>query len=200
LFSRNEEKTRPFEAQGTRMTRKSSGVGSLRFEFTAPLIRLHKRGTVYILEIPRKITAAVGRRGPVPIMATLNGAVEIQVSMVPMGGGRHWLQLNARTREELEIKPGDRVRVALVVPGRAPVLPMPPDVAAALREVDLVETFSRFPVGKQNHILLWIEEAARLETREKRIAMTIEVTFRSRERAHERNMRRAGKRPRVKKN
>jgi hypothetical protein len=39
----------------------------------------------------------------VPIVAILNKSVEIQASLVPMGGGRRRLQLNARTRGELEI-------------------------------------------------------------------------------------------------
>jgi hypothetical protein len=152
------------------------------FKFTVPVVKLAKRA-VYIVEVPKKISVAVGRRGPVPIVATLNNAVEVQVSLVPMGGGRHWLQLNARTRQELDIEPGDRVRVALTVPRKVPVLPMPTDLSAALREVELQETFARFPAGKQNHILLWIEESAGSETRERRIAMTIEVTFRARERS-----------------
>jgi hypothetical protein len=161
--------------------------GPRSFKFTVPLVKLRGTGVVYILEIPERISSAIERRGPVPIVATLNNTVELQASMVPMGGGRHWLQLNARRREELGIAPGDRVRVALVVPEKAPVLPMPTDVAAAFEEVDLLETFARFPAGKQNHILLWIEEAARPQTRERRIAMAIEVTFRARERANERS-------------
>jgi hypothetical protein len=170
----------------------AGGSGPRKFKFAVPLVKLEK-GPVYILRVPEKVSVSVGRRGPVPIVATLNNAVEVQVSMVPMGGGRHWLQLNTRTREELEIEPGDRVRVELVVPEKAPVLPMPADVAGALKEVDLLETFLKFPAGKQNHILLWIEEAARPETREKRIAMTVEVTFRAREKAQEREEKRRWK-------
>jgi hypothetical protein len=41
-------------------------------------------------------------------------------------------------------------------------------------------------VGKQNHIILWIEEAVRLETREKRVSQAIEVAFPARERAYDR--------------
>jgi Domain of unknown function (DUF1905)/Bacteriocin-protection, YdeI or OmpD-Associated len=164
------------------------GAGRPRsFKFTVPLVKLAKQ-SVYILEVPKKISVAVARRGPVPIVATLNNTVEVQVSMVPMGGGRHWLQLNARIRQELGIEPGDRVRVVLLVPEKVPVLPMPTDLSAALQEVDLQETFARFPAGKQNHILLWIEEAAHPQTRERRIALTIEVTFRARERAQERSV------------
>lgn len=166
---------------------KRTAVRPLRFTFTASLVKLgDPRAFVYALEIPERVTSAIGRRGPVPIVATLNGTVEIQASLVPMGGGKHRLGLNARTRGELEIEPGARVRVVLVVPEKAPVLSLPAELAAALREADLQETFAGFPAGKQNHIILWIEEAVRPETREKRVAITIQVAFRARERAFDR--------------
>ncbi len=161
-----------------------------RFIFTGPLVRLRLGNTsLYMLEIPESVSSSIGRRGPVPIVATLNDAAEIQASLVPMGGGKHRLQLNARTRDELDIQPGDRVRVVLSVPEKAPRLPLPSELALALREADLQQTFSELPVGKQNHIIVWIEEAARPETREKRVAKTIEVAFRARERAYERRKR-----------
>ncbi len=140
---------------------------------------------MYLLEIPTGVTKAIGRRGLVPVIATLDDCVELQASLVPMGGGKHRLQLNERIRRELDIEPGDRVHVALQVPEKPPTIPLPPDLAVALRENDLQETFSRFPAGKQNHIILWIEEAAHPHTRQKRIAKTMEVTFRSREHAYD---------------
>jgi Domain of unknown function (DUF1905)/Bacteriocin-protection, YdeI or OmpD-Associated len=160
-------------------------TGPRSFAFTVPLVKLDKFSR-YVLEIPEGVSTAIGRRGPVPILATLGEAVEIQASLVPMGGGRHWLQLNARTRGELDIQPGDQVRVLLLVPEKPPRLPLPSDLALALREADLQESFSGLPVGKQNHIILWIEEAVRQETREKRVAKATEVAFRVRERAYDR--------------
>ena len=157
------------------------------FTFTVPLVKRLRGASVYVLEIPESVSTAIGRRGPVPILATLNDAVEIQASLVPMGGGRHRFQLNARTRGELDIEPGDRVKVVLVVPEKPPVLPLPRDLALALREVDALESFSGLPVGKQNHVILWIEEAARPQTREKRVATAIQVALRARERAYDRS-------------
>lgn len=157
-----------------------------RFQFTAPLVKLDRGKTaVWILEVPERITKAVGRRGPIPMEALLNRSADLQASLVPMGGGRHWIQLNARIRAELDIKAGDRVRVELTVPERPTALPLPDDLRDALREADLQETFAKFPVGKQNHIILWIEESKRPETREKRVGITIQVAFRARERAAE---------------
>jgi hypothetical protein len=157
-----------------------------RLAFTVPLVKLGRGGSAYVLEIPASVSSAIGRRGPVPIVATLNDTLEIQASLVPMGGGRHWLQLNGRTRGELEIAPGDRVRVDLAVPEKPPTLPCPSELAVALREADLQESFSALPVGKQNHIISWIEEAARPQTRDKRVTIAIEVAFRARERAYDR--------------
>ena len=157
-----------------------------RFVFTAPLVKMGRsRSVLYALEIPQRVTTAIGRRGPVPIVATLNRAVELQASLVPMGDGKHRLQLNTRIRRELEIEPGDAVRVELLVPEKAPRLPVPSELSAALKEADLAEMFAGFPVGKQNHIIQWIEEAARPETRGKRVRTAVEVTFRAREHAHE---------------
>jgi Domain of unknown function (DUF1905)/Bacteriocin-protection, YdeI or OmpD-Associated len=161
--------------------------GPRRFAFTVPLVKLHRGASVYILEIPEDVSLAIGRRGPVPILATLSGDVAIQASLVPMGGGRHWLQLNTRTRAELDIEVGDRVRVVLLVPEKPPTLPMPTDLEEALREADLQQIFSALPVGKQNHIVLWIEEAGRPQTRENRVAKAVEVAFRARERAFDRS-------------
>jgi hypothetical protein len=161
-----------------------------KFIFVVPLANLGTGSSpLYGLEIPERVSAAIGRRGPVPIVATLNRSVEIQASLVPMGGGRHRLQLNARTRAELQVKSGDRIRVALVVPKKPPRLPVPGDLGQALQEVGLWHTFDSFPVGKQNHIILWIEEAARPQTRNKRIETTLQFVFRARERVHERQTR-----------
>jgi Bacteriocin-protection, YdeI or OmpD-Associated/Domain of unknown function (DUF1905) len=145
-----------------------------RFLFTVPLVRLRFGGTsLYILEIPERVSTAIGRRGPVPIIATLNKAVEIQASLVP--NGRWEAPASA-----------ERAHTRRIVPERPPRLPLPSDLAVALKEVDFKESFAALPVGKQNHIILWIEEAARPETRAKRIATVIEMAFRARERVYDR--------------
>jgi uncharacterized protein YdeI (YjbR/CyaY-like superfamily) len=72
-----------------------------------------------------------------------------------------------------------------LVPEKPPNFPLPSDLGSleGSRPAGLVR---RLPVGKQNHIILWIEEAARERTREKRIATAIEIAFRAREHAYDR--------------
>jgi hypothetical protein len=156
------------------------------FQFTA---RLERVRTLYGVAIPAAVSRAIGRRGPVPVVAKVNGIATVQASIVPRGGGRHWLRLNARTRADVKAKIGAPLKLVLRVDDHPLAKPTPPDLARALRDLDLVATFERFPVGKRNHIIQWIEDAVADRTREKRIDMTIEVTLRAREKEHDRTTR-----------
>jgi hypothetical protein len=153
------------------------------FEFTTRLD--HEKG-YYSISIPASVSRAIRKRGPVPVVATVNRAVEVRASIVPCGGGRHRLQLNARARGDAGVVPGDRLAVVLRVDEHPVADPTPADLSRALRDLDLLDTFDRFPVGKRNHILHWIEAAVADRTREKRIDMTVEVAMRAREREHDR--------------
>jgi uncharacterized protein YdeI (YjbR/CyaY-like superfamily) len=51
---------------------------------------------------------------------------------------------------------------------------IPPDLAAALDEAQARAAWESLPAGKREHILAWIDEAAREPTRAKRIALTVE--------------------------
>jgi len=154
-----------------------------RFKFTT---KLEHEKAYYFISVPVSVSRAIGKRGPVPIVATVNRVAEVRASIVPCGGGRHRLQLNARTREQAEAQPGDRLAVVLRVDENPVADPTPPDLDRALRNHDVLGAFERMPVGKRNHILHWIEEAVADRTREKRIDMTIEVAMRASEKEHDR--------------
>jgi hypothetical protein len=146
------------------------------FSFSTPL-RKAPGYPFYFVEIPARVSRAIGRRGPVAVVSTIQGKTELCASIVPIGGGRHRLQLNKRVRSEAGIEPGDRVKVILRVDKSPQAEPMPPDLDRALRDSGAFETFGTFPVGKKNHIMRWIEEAVSERAREKRIAKTVEVAL-----------------------
>jgi hypothetical protein len=154
-------------------------------EFSARLEQIEGGGPFYV-RIPVAVSKAIGRRGIVPIVAIVNGVAEVRASMTPSGGGRHRLRLNAATRERAGARVGRRVSVALRVDQNPVVDPAPEDVVQALREAGAFAAFERFPVGRKNHIVRWIEQSARDATRAKRIAMTVEVALRAREKREDR--------------
>jgi Domain of unknown function (DUF1905)/Bacteriocin-protection, YdeI or OmpD-Associated len=160
------------------------------FRFNSRLDRV-KLGSHYAVDVPPEISKAIGKRGPVPVTARINGVAEFTASLSPAGGGRHRLRLNSQTREIAEVKTGDIVKVHILVLSRPVKVALPADLCAALRGEGVLECFESFAPGKQNHIVGWILQAARPETRQKRIQFTVEFAHRKREQQWEREARTA---------
>jgi hypothetical protein len=141
--------------------------------------RVERGNAVYSVAIPPSVSRDIGKRGNVPVVAQVKGpggAAEVRASLVPTGGGKHRLRLNATVRDAIGAQASQTVRVALHVDSAPKADPVPEDLAHALDEAGVRADFSKMPVGRQNHILAWIEKAVREETRAKRVTKTVEVT------------------------
>ncbi|HAN91766.1 MAG TPA: hypothetical protein DCQ33_06755 [Nitrospira sp.] len=46
------------------------------------------------VSVPARISKAIGKKGPIPVIAKISGLMDLLVSLVPVGGGRHRLRLN----------------------------------------------------------------------------------------------------------
>jgi hypothetical protein len=162
------------------------------FTFSTRLEQVPGGGPYYVA-IPASVSRAIGRRGIVPVVATVNDVAEVHASMIPAGGGRHRLRLNASTREAADAVLGRRLSMRLRVDDNPVAEPCPADLARALRDVDALEAFQRMPVGRQNHILRWLESSVREETRDKRIAQIVEGALAWREDPRDRRWEGAGR-------
>ena len=130
--------------------------------------------------VPAKITEALGTKGPVLVMARVNDSSPFQVSLFPVGGGQHYIRIRAKVRQETKTKTGDRVRVRVTVLDRADVA-IPEDLMSALRAVGAMEAFKSLPPGKQNFMIRRIDDAAKPETRDKRIQEVVVAAHQRRE-------------------
>ena len=130
--------------------------------------------------VPAKITQALGTKGPVLVMAQVNDSEPFKVSLFPIGGGQHYIRIKAKVRGETKTKTGDRVRVRITVLDRADVT-ISKDLMSALRAEGVAEDFKSLPPGKQNFILRRIDDAAKPETRDKRIQDAVEAAHQRRE-------------------
>ncbi|HLK40494.1 MAG TPA: YdeI/OmpD-associated family protein [Polyangiaceae bacterium] len=145
------------------------------YRFVARLEHLRGR---YFVRIPERVTRDIGRRGNVPVVATVRGragSIEVRASLVPLGGGRHRLALNTTARKAMGAEVGASLRIVLRVDHAPAAEPIPEDLALALAEAGVSGEFVKMPVGRQNHILAWVDKAAREETRARRVAKTVEV-------------------------
>ena len=118
--------------------------------------------------VPAKITEALGTHGPVLVTARLNDSAPFKVSLFPVGGGRHYIRIKAQVRKETRTKVDDRVKMRITVLDRAAVT-YPADLLSALRAEGATSDFKALPPGRQNFIIRRIDEAAKPETRQKRI-------------------------------
>jgi len=130
--------------------------------------------------VPAKITQALGTKGPVLVMARVNDSEPFKVSLFPTGGGQHYIRIKAKVRKETKTKTGDRVRIRITVLDRADVT-ISRDLMHALRAEDVTADFKSLPPGKQNFIMRRIDDAAKPETREKRIQEAVEAARKRRE-------------------
>ena len=148
-----------------------------QLSFQSRLERIASGAEYFALSVPLKITRALRTRGPVPVSARVNDSRPFLVSLFPMGGGRHYLRVKAEIRNATKIKEGDRVHVRITVLDRAVEISIPQDVAGALRAQGVLESFKTLPKGKQRYTLRWIDEAAKPETREKRIQTAVKIAL-----------------------
>jgi hypothetical protein len=151
------------------------------------LERISDEANYFALSVPEKITKALGRRGPVPVSAQVNDSPEFLVSLFPVDGGRHYIRVKAEIRNAAKIKEGDRVRVEITVLDRSADISIPKDLMSALRAEGVLEQFKALPIGKKNHLIQWIDKAAKLETRAKRIQAIVELAHKKREKQIDRS-------------
>ena len=133
------------------------------------------------VRVPAETTEALGTRGPVLVLARVNDSEPFQVSLFPVGGGKHYIRIKAKVRQETNTKTGDRIRMRMTVLDRADVS-IPEDLMSALRAENMAEAFKSLPPGRQSFIVRRIDEAAKPETRTKRIQEALLAAHEGRER------------------
>lgn len=159
---------------------KRSPAAGRHFAFQANLENWAEGMDYCAVPVPAEITKALGTKGPVLVEAHVNESEPFQVSLFPVGGGQHYIRIKAKVRRETKTKTGDRIQVRITILDRADVT-IPEDLMNALREDGVREAFKSLPPGKQNFIIRRIADAAKPETREKRIQEGVEAAHQRRE-------------------
>jgi hypothetical protein len=156
-----------------------------RYTFTAKIVR--DDWVAYVV-VPAAVSRAVGR-GRAPVEARIGRGQPFRGTFMPSGGGRHRFGLSRATREAAGVEVGDRVRITATVDRGTREVPIPPDLAEALRDDGVLGTWESMPPGKREHILSWVERAVHEATRAKRITRTVEEALRVHEKKLDRTRR-----------
>jgi hypothetical protein len=144
-------------------------VGSLTT--TAELV---PRGQAAALVLSDEQVATVGEGAKrFPVVATVNGYTW-RTSVVRMGG-EFIVGLNRAVREAAGVEAGDTVQLELELDTKPREVEVPPALAAALAADDAaLAAFEKLSYTHRKEYARWVAEAKRDETRDRRVAKTID--------------------------
>lgn len=139
--------------------------------FTA---KLYRSGNWVCLALPKRASAALGKRGRVAVSGAINGFA-IRTSVFPTGDGGHFMLVNNAMQKGAGAGAGDSVKVALGEDTKPRAVEAPADFRKALaKNRKARDAFEKMPPSHKREYLGWIYEAKRPGTRARRIAQAVE--------------------------
>jgi hypothetical protein len=130
---------------------------------------IRKVGINPYVDVPKNASTFFGRRGNVPVHGLLN-RVAIRATLVPVGGGRHRLYVNGDMRKKANVKVGDRIQLALKLDTQPRRVPIPKELASALRQNKPAKTaFEQLPPSRQKEILSYLNYLKKPESLKRNI-------------------------------
>ena len=138
--------------------------------FTVELQRVQKTATMF--QVPFDLGEAFGRARP-PVKVTIRDHTWRTTPGVYDGVG--YIVVNRAVKAATGVDAGDRVRVRMELDTEPRKVRLPADLRAALaREPASKAAFAKLSFTHQREYVEWVEEAKRAETRERRIAATVD--------------------------
>ncbi|MBU2863332.1 YdeI/OmpD-associated family protein [Reinekea forsetii] len=147
-----------------------------QFEFNAILENWAEGMDYCAVSVPSSVTKSLGTKGPVLVRASVNNSEPFQVSLFPVGGGKHYIRIKSKIRKLTNTKMGDNIKLDFVVIDPEDV-DIPDDLLASLEKSGMIDGFVDLPPGKRNFLIRRIGEAAKPATREKRIQEALEAAI-----------------------
>jgi len=111
----------------------------------------------------------------IPVVAMMNGR-SARTTLVPAGGGRYRLQLNASLCKAAQADAGDLVGIELCVDRKSRALPVPEELREAFKaRPHARKAFENIGPGTRRQLLLWVGNAKSAAVRQKRVARLLDI-------------------------
>jgi bacteriocin resistance YdeI/OmpD-like protein/uncharacterized protein DUF1905 len=139
--------------------------------FTAELYAAGRGGAAF--DVPHDVAAALSDAKRPPVVVTV-GDHSFRTRLA-VYGGQPMVGVSKENRAAAGVDVGDRFEAALVVDDQPRVVEVPPDLAEALAgRPELEAAFEALSFTHRREYAHWIEEAKRPETRQRRVAGTLD--------------------------
>ena len=140
--------------------------------------KIHKIWIMRCVDIPRDVSKAIrGVGGDDPLHVPVHGWIDglpFKSTLVPRGGGAYRLHVHSRIWRKLRIDTGAAVEVTLLVDTEPREAVLPPDLAAGLADTPwALATFNGLTVALRRQIVVYVEGAKQVRTREKRVQLVV---------------------------
>jgi hypothetical protein len=145
---------------------------------------------LYTVDVPLRVSRALGSTGKIPVVFTVGRSSPRKTTLMPRAGGGHRLHVHGESRREVGAREGDRVTIVLRRDLEPAGTEPPPDLADALRELDVLDAFRAMGPAVQRELVAYVEKAKREETRRKYVARVVERACAEREKRIDRQARR----------
>ncbi len=137
------------------------------------IIQLHGK-TATGVQVPSEVVASLGPSKRPPVRVAINGYT-YRSSIAPMDGV-FMLGISAEVREHAGVAAGDAVEIEIALDTEPREVAMPPDFADALdRDADARQFFDGLSYSNKRRIVLSIEGTKSAETRQRRIAKSVDM-------------------------
>ena len=132
-----------------------------------------KTGWTYI-EIPADIAQKLkpGNKKSFRVKGKLDAYPIKKIALMPMGGGKFIMPLNATMRKGIGKKKGAMLKVQ-IEEDQAPVLVNKELMICLADEPEALKKFIKMPKSHQNYYSKWVETAKTEQTKTKRIALVV---------------------------
>jgi hypothetical protein len=143
-------------------------------KFKAQLVSRGPNGAWTYLQIPFNVPEVYGRKGQIPVRATINGFT-FRNSLMPRAGV-HILGVGKDILASAAASPGDTVQVELALDDAPRTVAIPTDLAAALAKTPAQQqSFAALSYSHKKEYVDWIESAKKPETRQNRLEKMAEM-------------------------
>ena len=136
--------------------------------FTGQIYKFSSSPSFCCVDVPAPVSAALGKKGVTPVLGTVNG-VEWRGNLLPNGNGGHRIVLNGKLRKQARVGLGQTVEISLQPDEESREVPLPTELAEALRENDLLDKFNALAPGQRRYAVLWLQSAKTRPTWERRV-------------------------------
>ena len=143
-------------------------------KFRGVLMATPRGGGGTFVPVPKEVATKLGLKGFPKIQAVIAGTT-YRGSLMPMGDGTYCLGVVMSIQEAAGVDLGDTITVELALDTAPRTVDVPPDLASALkRDRKAAAAWEALSYTNKRERARGVEEAKRPETRERRLAQTLE--------------------------